>query len=262
MFRAYIVDDEPLAVERLKRLLEKTNRVELMGSTTDPEAALAYLRTHDVDVLFLDVQMPVLTGFDLLDTLDRDVRVIFTTAYDRYAIEAFRVNSIDYLMKPIDPERLVKALDKLERVAAAQPATDVRALARELAARLAQAGSTPLVRDPQQGGRLERIASRVGERTTLLDVARVTHFFSRDKLTFAASTGRDHVVDFTLAQLEERLDPRRFVRIHRATIVNVAFVQEMYPGVEGVIVRLRDEGRTELSVARDRVRDLKAKLGI
>lgn len=251
MLRAYLVDDEPLAIERLARLLGKTGRVEIAGSTTDPEAALEYLRLNDVDVIFLDIQMPVLTGFDLIDKLGRELRVIFTTAYDRYAIEAFTVNSVDYLLKPVEAERLDKALDKLERLTG-QPASDVRALARELARQLGRAGGEP---------RLERVASRVGEKTTLVDVARVTHFFSKDKLTFAVAGGREHVVDFTLAELEERLDRRRFVRIHRATIVNVGFVQEIYPGVEGVLLRLK-EGGPELSVARDRVRELKERLGI
>jgi DNA-binding LytR/AlgR family response regulator len=161
--RAYIVDDERLAVERLERLLDATHRVDVVGSSIDPEEALAYLRTNPVDVLFLDIQMPGMTGFDLLAALDKDVRVIFTTAYDAYALEAFTVNS----------------------------------------------------------------------------------------------------VDLTLAQLDARLDPRRFVRIHRATIVNVGFVHEVDAWVDGgVLVRLKDETKTELSVARDRVRELKARLGI
>src|SRR5258706_1474901 len=225
MIRVYVVDDEPLAVERLCRLLTATRRVEIAGATTDPQAALADLRAHDVDVVFLDIQMPGLTGFELLEKLDRDVRVIFTTAYDRYAVDAFTVNSVDYLLKPVEPERLARALDKLERVSG-QPTPDVRALARELAAHL------------KPGSQLERIASRVGEKTTLLDVARITHFFSKDKLTFAVTDGREHVVDLTLAELEARLDRRKFVRIHRATIVNVATVKEIYPGVAGMLVRL------------------------
>ena len=247
--RAYVVDDERLAVQRLTRLLAETGRVHLAGSNSDPENALAELSAIDVDVLVLDIQMPGLTGFALLERLERDIPVIFTTAYDRYAVEAFTVNSIDYLLKPIDAQRLDRALDKLLRVGN-QPRPDVRALARELAAELAP------------GRRLERLASRVGERTTILDVARVTHFFSKDKLTFAVSNGRDHVIDFTLAELEERLDPRRFLRIHRAIVANLAFVGELYPGVDGMVVRLKDERRTELNVARDRVRDLKDRLGI
>jgi len=248
--RAYVVDDERLAVDRLKRLLVATGRVEIAGTETDPEAALAFLQAHAVDVLFLDIQMPGLTGFELLARLDREVAVVFTTAYDRYAIEAFGVNSLDYLLKPIEPERLERALDKIERFAGQAP-PDVRTLARELAAQL-----TP-------NRRLERVASRVGERTTVLEVARVSHFTSKDKLTFAVVNGHEHVIDQTLTELETALDARRFARIHRATIVNIGFVQELFPAVDGgVLVRLKDEKKTELSVARDRVRDLKERLGI
>jgi len=249
MIRAYIVDDERLAVQRLTRLLDDTGRVAVAGSATDPQDALEALRSLDVDVVFLDIQMPGMTGLELVEQLDRHVPVIFTTAYDRYALEAFAVNSIDYLLKPIETERLEKALDKLERLRG-QAAPDIRALAKQLAKELAP------------GRRLERVASRVGERTTVLDVARITHFFAKDKLTFAVSAGREHLVDYTLSELESQLDPRRFVRVHRATIVNVAFVQELYPGIDGLLLRLKDDGRTELSVARDRVRDLKERLGI
>lgn len=250
MLKAYVVDDERLAVQRLTRLLDETGRVEVVGSTTDPEEAHAFLNAQHVDVLFLDIQMPGLTGFELLEQLPRPPLVVFTTAYDAYALSAFETNAIDYLLKPIEPDRLQRALDKVERLGG-QPAPDVRTLARELAAQLSPAR------------KLERIASRVGERTTLLDVARITHFVAKDKLTFAVVNGREHVVDPTLSQLEERLDGRRFVRIHRSTIVNTAFVQELYPSVDGgVLVRLKDDTKSELSVARDRVRDLKTRLGI
>ncbi len=249
MIRAYVIDDEQLAVQRLTRLLVETGRVTVTGSSSDPEEAIEALRAADVDVVFLDIQMPEMNGFELVEKLDRAVPVVFTTAYDRYALEAFAVNSIDYLLKPVERVRLEKALDKLERLRG-QSAPDVRALARLLARELAP------------GRRLERLASRVGERTTVLDVARITHFFAKDKLTFAVAGGREHVVDFTMAELASHLDARRFVRIHRATIVNVAFVHELYPGVDGLVVRLKDEGRTELAVARDRTRDLKERLGI
>jgi len=250
MIRAYVVDDEQLAVQRLTRLLAGTGRVTVAGSATDPQEALDALRDADVDVVFLDIQMPEVNGLELVERLDRDVPVIFTTAYDRYALEAFAVNSIDYLLKPVETERLEKALDKLERLRGQSGTPDIRALAKQLARELAP------------GRRLERVASRVGERTTVLDVTRITHFVAKDKLTFAVSGGREHVVDFTMSELEAHLDARRFVRIHRATIVNVAFVGELYPGVDGLLLRLKDEGKTELSVARDRVRELKGRLGI
>jgi two-component system, LytTR family, response regulator len=247
--RAFIVDDERLAVDRLKRLLEATGRVNVVGSMTDPEAALAQIPTQAVDVLFLDVQMPELSGFDLLARLDADIPVVFTTAYDQYAIEAFSVNSIDYLLKPVEPARLDRAIDKLQRLTDARP--DIRALARELAAQLSP------------GRRIDRIASRVGERTIVLDVSRISHVVAKDKLTFAAQGGREHVIDYTLTQLEQRLDPRRFVRVHRSTLINVAFVDELYPDVDGgTVVRLKDDRKTEISVARDRVRTLKERLGI
>ena len=252
--RAYVVDDERLAVQRLTRLLTETGRVDIAGSTMDPEEALAFLNANPVDVLFLDIQMPGLTGFDLLEQLAHPPIVVFTTAYDAYALNAFETSAVDYLLKPVEADRLSRTLDKIDRLAergAAPVVSDVRSLARELAAQLS----------PSR--KLERIASRVGERTTLLEVARITHFAAKDKLTFAVVNGREHVVDPTLAQLEERLDGRRFVRIHRSTIVNTAFVQELYPAVDGgVFVRLKDDPKTELSVARDRVRELKVRLGI
>jgi len=249
LIRAFVVDDERLAVQRLSRLLTETGRVVVAGSATDPHEALEALGGTDVDVAFLDIQMPEMTGLELVEKLNRDIPVIFTTAYDRYALEAFAVNSIDYLLKPVEASRLEKALDKLERLRG-HAAPDIRALAKQLARELAP------------GRKLERVASRVGERTTVLDVARITHFFAKDKLTFAVSGGREHVIDFTMAELDAHLDSRRFVRIHRATIVNLSSVREIYPGVDGLLVRLKDDRNTELSVARDRVRELKERLGI
>jgi two-component system LytT family response regulator len=249
MIRAFIVDDERLAVERLSRLLAQTGRVEVVGANTDPEAAIADLHTAAADVVFLDIQRPGMNGFEFLDRLDTNVPVIFTTAYDEHALTAFSVNSIDYLLKPIEADRLNRALDKLERFGSPRP--DVRALARELASQLSQ------------NRRVERLASRVGDRTILLDVARVSHLVARDKLTFAVSAGHEHVIDLTLSVLEQQLDPRRFVRIHRSTIVNTAFVHELQSdGDGGVVVRLRDDGGTRLTVARDRVKALKDRLGI
>jgi two-component system LytT family response regulator len=250
MIRAYIVDDEPLAVKRLARLLEETGRVQIIGMATDPEDAVAALSRQQVDVLFLDVQMPELSGFELVEQLDQSPAVVFTTAYDAYALKAFEANAVDYLLKPVETDRLIRALDKVAR-AGGTPPGDVRALARELAAQLS----------PTR--KLERIASKVGERTTLLEVARVSHFVAKDKLTFAVTAGREHAIDYTLTQLEELLDRRRYVRIHRSTIVNAGFVQEIYPAIDGgMLVRLKDDAKTELSVARDRVRDLKQRLGI
>jgi two-component system, LytTR family, response regulator len=248
MITACVVDDEPLAVSRLIRLLEKTGRVDVVGSTSDPLAAADLIAAQAPDVLFLDVEMPELNGFQLLERLDTLPLVVFTTAYDQYALAAFETNSVDYLVKPIETERLERALDKIDRL---QDRPDGRTLARELATQLAR---------PRP---LERVASRVGERTLLLDVSRISYFVARDKLTFASVGGREHVVDQTLTELEAVLDPERFIRIHRTTIVNLTAVSELDKWIDGgVLVRLRDDRKTELPVARDRVRALKDRLRI
>ena len=203
-------------------------------------------------MLFLDIQMPGMTGFELLGRLPAPPPVVFTTAYDRYAVKAFEVSSIDYLLKPVEKPRLAATLDKLERLRGGPARPDLRAVIEEVAAALRTGPAFP-----------DRIASRSGERVQLVELARVTHFFARDKLTFAASAGKDYVVDATIAELEGRLDPRSFVRIHRATLLNLAWVQEVHAWFGGrLMVRLKDDRHTELEVARDRARAFKERLAL
>ena len=256
--RAFIVDDEPLAVRRLARLLAATHRVEVVGSSSVPEEARRLLTNLAVDVLFLDIEMPGMNGFELAASLEPQPFIVFTTAYDQYALRAFDVNSIDYLLKPIDPARLDRALAKLEglRGGGGQPWTqrpEIRRVIEELSEALG-------------GDRHEyptRVASRSGQRSRLLDVHEITHFIAQDKLTYGVVRGHRHCVDESINALERRLDPRRFLRIHRATLVNLAWVDEVDAwGGGGGVVRLRDEGRTELDVARDRMRALKQRLGL
>src|SRR5262245_18518584 len=116
LLRVYVVDDESLAVKRLTRLLRQTRRVEIVGSTVKPREAVEFLSHQGVDAVFLDIQMPEMTGFELLQKLPKEPAVVFTTAFDRFALDAFEVNSVDYLLKPIELERLEKALTKLERL--------------------------------------------------------------------------------------------------------------------------------------------------
>jgi len=252
--RAFLVDDEPLALERLYRMLEATGRVDIVGSSSDPVSALEELRRVAPEVLFLDIHMPGLTGFELLAELPVQPLVIFTTAYDRYALEAFRVNAIDYLLKPVEPDLLDRALAKAERMTShgGRP-PEVRELLARIGATL-QLGKSPW---------LDRIASRSGDKVEPVDLRRVTHFFSKDKLTFASTPERSHVVDMTISELEQKLDPARFIRIHRGAILNLDHLLELHGMFGGrMLARLKDGKKTELPVARDRVAALKGRLGL
>ena len=255
VLRAYVVDDEPLAVDRLTRMLAGEPSIELVGSATDPAEAVEFLSRQRVDVLFLDIEMPGLNGFQLLARLGEQPFVIFTTAYDQYALKAFEVNSIDYLLKPVDAEHLRRALGKVERLSKPawmqQPAFD--AVLRQFADSL----RGPVPRYP------ERIASRVGERVHLLELDGVTHFLAQDKLTYAVSNGKNYPVEYTITDLEQKLDPKRFVRIHRSVLLNLAWVAEVNARFGGqMYVALKDDAHTRLAVARDRMKAFKDRLDL
>jgi two-component system LytT family response regulator len=256
--RVYLVDDEPLAIERLQRLLANYDGICIVGSATDPATALDYLNSESIDVLFLDIQMPVLNGFDMLARLNAQPFVIFTTAYDEFALRAFEVNSIDYLVKPIEPEQLARAIKKLDRLRPPvkpewQQDPALPALLKELAASLRG----------ERAAYPRRIASRVGERISFLELDTVTHFVAQDKLTYALANGRRHCVDQTIAELERRLDPAKFLRVHRSALVNVDWIHEVNSWFAGkVVLSLKDAQHTQIPVARDRVHSLKSRLGI
>jgi two-component system, LytTR family, response regulator len=252
--RAYLVDDEPPALERLRRMLEQTDRVQVIGSATEPEEAVMALSADPPDVCFLDIEMPRLNGFEVLARLPSQPIVIFTTAYNQYALQAFAVNSVDYLLKPVEPDSLERALRKVERLRSSAPVAnpDFQALFQKLADSLRH--TKPEYPD--------RIASRLGDRLWFLDLVRVTHFYAEDKLTFAVSEGKVFCVDHTIAELEELLNPRQFARIHRGTIANLAWIREVALLTGGALsVRLKDAKGTELTVARDRAREFKEKAG-
>lgn len=255
--RAYLVDDEPLALKRLGRLLKAAGGVEVVGSSTDPGEALRALAAERVDVLFLDIQMPGMNGFELLAKLDSQPVVIFTTAHDRYALRAFEVNSIDYLLKPVEPPKLGRALRKLAQLRDMAGSLTAREEFQSLVSRLAREFAAP------RREFAERICSRVGDRVVFIELGEVTHFYSKDRLTFAAAGSKKYVVDYTISELEERLESKGFLRVHRATLLNLSLVGELYRWFGGrMIVRLKDKDRTELTVARDQVKALKERLGL
>jgi two-component system LytT family response regulator len=205
-------------------------------------------------VCFLDIQMPRLNGFDVLAQLRRQPIVIFTTAYDQYALRAFGVNSVDYLLKPIEPEAVKRAIGKIEALRESgqvvQP--DIQILLKQITESVREAA-------PKYP---ERIASRLGDRIWFLDLSDITHFYAEDKLTYAVFDDKVYCVDHAIADLEKALDPRNFFRIHRSTVVNLAWIQEVASLPGGMLnLRLKDTKGTDLTVARDRAREFKMRAG-
>lgn len=246
-----MVDDEPLALKRLSRLLLETEKVEIIGQTSEPLKALQIIPNITLDAIFLDIQMPELTGFELLQKLGNYPPVIFTTAFDEFALKAFEVYSIDYLLKPVEIERLEKALQKLEKIVVEK--SDETNL-----------NLQKLLENLSPKPNLERLPSRIGGKVQILDVTQITHFFAEDKMTFAANLeGKNFPLDYSLNELENRLEKKNYLRVHRNSIVNITFIEEVHGWFSGrVLIRLKDVKKSEIIVARDRVRILKDFLGI
>ena len=250
LLRAFLLDDEPLALTRLARMLQATGRVEIVGQATDPETGLAQIGAQPVDVLFLDIHMPGLNGFQVVERIPAGPVVVFTTAHDQHAVHAFDVNAIDYLLKPVERERLDRALERVAQ-RRAEPGADLRGALERLA------------RDLRAAPYLDHVASRVRDRVQLIPVGDVTHLLARDRATYAVTAEGEHMLDMTLAELERRLDPTRFFRIHRAILVSLPWIEQLKADELGHLTAgLKDARHTELPVSRDRVRPLKERLGL
>jgi two-component system LytT family response regulator len=251
--RAYVVDDEPGAMKQVVQGLKATGRVDIVGTATSAETALIEIPAREVEALFLDIHMPGMTGFELLQRLTASPLVVFVTAFDDYALQAFEAAAVDYLLKPVKRERVERALDRLESRRTDPSAAGVHAVLERLA-RHYGAARMPAYAD--------RISVDLGQqRTQLVETAKITHFVAQGKGTLAVTATGSHLVDRTLGELEERLDPRHFIRIHRSAIVNLAWVGEVRPELGGrLVARLKDAAKTELQVARDRARAFKERL--
>jgi len=229
MLKALLVEDEPLAARRLAALLQKlpSGPFELLGPAESVAQAVALLRAGPApDVLFLDIHLADGLSFELFEQVEVRCPVIFTTAYDQYALRAFRVNSVDYLLKPIDEEELRGAVAKLRARLAASSATGTAAPtldAASLAALVAQLRQpAPTVAYKTQ------FVVRVGEHLKVVAVEQVAYFLSLEKTTLLfAADGRKYVVDYTLEQLENLLDPREFFRLNRAYLARQAAIQDI-----------------------------------
>jgi two-component system LytT family response regulator len=226
--KALVVDDEPLARRELRRLLAAFPAVEVVGEAGDVDEARARIDELSPDVVFLDVQMPGGSGFDLLAQIDRVPRVVFTTAHDQYAVRAFDVNALDYLLKPIEPERLAAAVRKLQ-------ADTVR----DAVGRI----------EP-----LEQLFIRDGPRSWFVPLREVSLFTAEGNYVRLAWGRERPLLGRSLTALERNLDPRRFFRANRGQILNLDFIAQVEPGVGGRLdVQLREGPEVEMSRRQSRL---------
>ena len=242
--RVMIADDEPRARQYLERLLSEHEGVEVVGAARNGAEAFSVIARTRPDAAFLDIHMPDVSGLEVARHLKGDDApvVVFVTAYDQHAVEAFELAALDYVLKPLRRERLAETLQRVRaEVASGGRRTAQAAAAREvIEGAPAKAGTPPLLRLPVRHRREVR----------LLDLADVPLVFSRDRLVLASCGGKEYLVDYTLQELEARLPEGRFVRVHRGALVNVNAI-ESYGAEDGVLVlRLKDGSRVEASERR------------
>jgi DNA-binding LytR/AlgR family response regulator len=238
--RTLIVDDEAPARERLKRLLADLGDVEVVGEAGDGIQAVEMIERQGPDLALLDVQMPGLDGFGVVEALEDPPAIIFVTAYDQYAIRAFEVHALDYLLKPFSRERLAKAIHR---------AREALAEGQDLSAQL-----RPLLEDLAVEGRyLTRLAVRDRTCIRVLDADSVDWIGIEDEQVIVHVGDQAYPIRRTLTELEARLDPSHFFRAHRSAIVNLDRVQEVIPWFKGShILRLSTGAEVDLSRAQAR----------
>ncbi len=263
--RTLIIDDEPLARNRIARLLDGRDGYEVVGQFGRARDGMLGIRELDPDLVFLDIRMPEMDGFELLQALDRQTPpvVIFVTAYAEHALKAFEFNALDYLLKPFDNERFERTLARASALIRSEDALGLRGellrLVREhwmidRESIESTAGSHP----PTQ--RLDRIVIREGDRIFFQRVDEIDYIEAANYKVRIHVGGDVHEVRETLANLEERLDPQRFARIHRGVIVNIDRIKELQPYFNGAFVVILEDG-TELRLSRRRRDTLEDLLG-
>lgn len=254
LIRALVVDDEDPAREELCFLLAGLDDVEVAGQAANGPEALAAIDALHPDLVLLDVQMPGLTGFEVARRLlarESAPYVVFVTAFDQYAIEAFNVNAVDYLLKPVEATRLAEAIGRARRrITAERPAgepVDPAALER-LADMLARRKSY-----------LQQLALKVGERFLLVQVDEIVHAsLVDDAITVVTNTVTGTSNDRTLDELQARLDPAVFWRVHRSHLVNINKIKEIVPWFSrNYILKMKDAKATEIPVSRSQTKRLR-----
>lgn len=227
--RAIIVDDERLARQELRRLLKEHSDVEIVAEARDANDGEDMLEKYDPDLLFLDIQMPGRSGLEMLETCPDPPQTILTTAFDRYALRGFELNAVDYLLKPIAPERLFEALRRVrERLQPRPSSTESEA----------QAPAAVSATHPH--GKLRQVFVRDGDRCWLVPMDEISLLRAEGNYTRVFFAGNQPMIPRSLGQLELRLDPALYFRANRSEIVNLRRVKSISPEADGYVVSLSD----------------------
>jgi two-component system, LytTR family, response regulator len=253
--RTVIVDDEPLGRDVVRHMLQSHPDIVVVGEAANGVKALEEIRAQQPQLVFLDIKMPKLGGLEVLKTLSSDSGalpvVIFTTAYDEYAVQAFERNALDYLLKPFDQERFNEALARARRHVRTAHEADFGRRLRDLIASnsFGALDSTPKPRHDRPPERvLSRFTLKEGGRVTFVSVDAVDWFEASGNYVGLHVQGKTHLIHETLSDVEQSLDPTRFLRIHRSTIVQVDRIKELQPFTNGeFVVILHDGTRLKLS---------------
>jgi two-component system LytT family response regulator len=260
--RVLVIDDEPLARERLLDLLAHEPGVEVVGTADNGAAAVEAIRTRHPDLVFLDVQMPGKTGLDVVRDVGADAMpaTIFVTAFDQYALRAFELAALDYLVKPFDDERFEHAFARARRLIELR---EMGKLREQLLAVLQHGGvsepraQTANVASPY----LERIAVEMRGKVRVVPVEQIDYITASGPYAELHTGERTHIIRETMQTLEERLDPRQFIRIHRSAIVRLALVDTLLRGAGGDY-EVQLKGGLRLPVSRSRREELERRLGV
>jgi len=245
--RALVVDDEKLARERLAGFLRKIDDVDVIGEAENGVDALRLIQEEAPDVVFLDVQMPGLDGFGVVRSLREPPHIVFATAFDEYAVSAFDVHAVDYLLKPIRRARLEEAVRQVRlRLEGERPPAAVGDLLARLDRRPRYLGQVPVQR---------------GRRILLISSADILWFEVEFRLVFAYTDGERYMTNFSLKELEEKLDPDVFFRAHKSRLVNLTHVRAIAPLFGGRFkLAMGDSKGSEVELSRAQARELRARM--
>ena len=241
MYKTLLIDDEPLAISRLKRLLSSyTDTISIIDVAHNGKEGLDKIEQLRPDLIFLDIEMPIMTGFDMLSQLTYMPMVIFSTAYDQYAIRAFEENSIDYLLKPIESERLEKTIEKLRKLEDKRQDTGINANLMQLLEQFKPKQET-------QRSTAHSISVKSGEKILFIPLTEISYFEAEDKYVFLnTAEGKQYLTNYTIASLEEKL-PDTFVRVSRSSIVNSLLIKELQKYFNSkYLVVMRDSKATKI----------------